>query len=103
MRVGRFWHMCGRPVVHDGHNPHAADVHAITSSPGRKSVTSAPTASTTPDDSWPNTVGTPIGNVPSMQCRSLWHSPAAFVCTSTSWGPIDPTSRSVMSSQPGHS
>ena len=95
--------MFGRPVVHVAHMPHAADVHTITSSPGRKSVTSEPTASTTPDDSWPSTQGTPVGSVPSMQCRSLWHSPAACVCTSTSLGPIVPTSRSVMSSQPGHS
>ena len=47
-------------------------------------MTSSPTASTTPADSWPSTTGVGYGYLPSMKCRSLWHSPAAAVRTSTS-------------------
>ena len=42
-----------------------------------RSATPAPTASTTPADSWPSTAGTFVRNLPSMKWRSLWHSPAA--------------------------
>ena len=71
--------------------PQKTERQVMTWSPGLTWVTSEPTASTIPADSWPSTVGVGYGNVPSMKCRSLWHSPAAAVRTSTSWGagPVD--------------
>src|SRR6516162_6451485 len=47
----------------------------------------SPTAATTAEDSWPSTTGVGIGNSPSIKCRSLWHSPAKAVRSSTSRGP----------------
>src|SRR5439155_258203 len=76
-------------------------MHEITWSPGCTYDTCEPTASTTPADSCPSTVGTGAGYFPSMKWRSEWHSPAATVRTSTSCGPGEPICTSSMTSAPG--
>ena len=87
-------HMVGRPRSHSAHAPQLASVDRATWSPGTTCVTPAPTASTTPAPSWPSTTGTGKGMVPSTTDRSLWHSPAAEIATSTSPAPGSLTSRS---------
>ena len=47
----------GRPRRHARHSPHTARQFRTTKSPGARSVTSDPTASTTPAASWPNRNG----------------------------------------------
>ena len=47
----------GRPRRHDRHEPHTARQFRTTKSPGATSVTSGPTASTTPAASWPRRNG----------------------------------------------
>ena len=48
---------CGRPRRQLRHSPHTARQLRITKSPGETSVTSGPTASTTPAASWPSRNG----------------------------------------------
>ena len=76
----------GCPLRHCGQVPQKPDRHATTWSPGRTEVTSAPTASTIPAPSCPNTNGRSSGKrpLPSTTCRSLWQTPVAIVRTSTS-------------------
>ena len=83
-------HMVGRPRSQSAQAPQLASVDSATWSPGPTWVTPAPTASTTPAPSWPSTTGTGNGMVPSTTDRSLWHSPAAEIATSTSPGPRVP-------------
>ena len=47
----------GRPRRQERHSPHTARQFRITKSPGATSVTSGPTASTTPAASWPSRNG----------------------------------------------
>src|SRR5215472_1210400 len=100
-RTPGVWQRWGRPVRQNSHSPQNADRQVTTWSPGRTYVTSEPTASTTPADSWPMTRGVVAGYLPSMKWRSLWQRPAAAVRTSTSWGRGASTATSVISSQPG--
>ena len=78
------WQIDGWPLRQNSQWPQKTDRHEITWSPGFRYVTSAPTCSTTPADSWPRTTGIGVGYAPSMKCRSLWQRPAAAVRTSTS-------------------
>ncbi|KAG1165183.1 hypothetical protein G6F35_018930 [Rhizopus arrhizus] len=64
--------------------------------PGFRSVTPGPVSTTSPEDSWPSTMGTPRGRSPLITDRSEWHSPAALIFTSTSPVPGGSSSISVM-------
>ena len=55
LKVEKQYH--GRPRRHARHVPHTARQLRITKSPGATSVTSGPTASTTPAASWPSRNG----------------------------------------------
>ena len=91
-------HHVGRPVLHQRHMPQLARVETTTWSPGFTMVTADPTSSTTPAPSCPSTDGEGQGMVPSTTLRSLWHTPAAAVRTTTSVAPGARTSSSSVSS-----
>src|SRR6058998_1715019 len=76
----------GCPPRHCSQLPQKPERQATTWSPGRTVVTSAPTASTTPEPSCPRTIRRSTGKrpMPSTTCRSLWQTPVAAVRTRTS-------------------
>ena len=80
-------HDVGRPLLHCSQKPQAARVAMIAWSPGFTCVTASPTSATIPAPSWPHTAGTGHGYRPDMNDRSLWHTPAATISTTTSRGP----------------
>src|SRR5436305_4527004 len=67
------------------HLRHWGENSVTTWSPGATSVTSSPTASTTPAPSCPSTAGAyPDGSAPEAVYMSVWHTPQACSRTSTS-------------------
>src|SRR5579872_5346676 len=80
-------HSTARPSRQDGHSPHAGAQHRTTWSPALTRVTDGPTSRTMPAPSWPRMTGTFIGQSPRAGWRSLWHTPAARISTSTSPAP----------------
>ena len=77
-------HSAGRPPMQYSQLPHDTRQMRMTWSPGCTDVTPAPTSSTTPDPSCPRMIGKGIFRSPFMTCRSLWHTPPAYIRTSTS-------------------
>src|SRR6478735_6229245 len=71
-----------------------------TRSPSLTWPTPAPTATTLPTPSWPGMNGGCgfTGQSPSAACRSVWHTPQAAICTSTSPGPGRGTGTSSITS-----
>ncbi len=57
---------------------------STTWSPTSIPVTSAPTASTTPDPSWPKTLGNISSGRKPLRWMSVWHRPVATIRTRTS-------------------
>ena len=84
MRASEFAHNDHSPRTHHGQRPHGAHGVRTTLSPTDRVVTFGPTASTTPDASWPKMIGTSAGNVPSTMLRSLWQTPQWAIRTATS-------------------
>ena len=82
-----FRHTQGRPPRQRAHSPQGAYQHSTTRSPGANWCTSSPTDSTTPQPSWPSTIGGRSLHSPSITCRSEWHSPEASIRTASSPGP----------------
>src|SRR3990167_3959524 len=91
-------HSTGRPSAQGRQCPQLGTNSRMTWSPGSRSITPSPSASTTPAASWPSTMGVRRGRSPLMMERSEWHSPAAATRTSTSPGPGGASSTSVISS-----
>ena len=77
-------HIVGRPESQYWQAPQLPSVDRTTWSPSLTVVTDEPTASTTPAPSCPSTTGVGNGIVPLITDRSLWHSPAASIRTTTS-------------------
>ena len=65
----------GGPRRHGPHAPQAGAHETTTRSPGRRSATPSPTASTTPAPSWPRIIGTGRVHSPRTTCRSEPHTP----------------------------
>ncbi|MFB9073105.1 hypothetical protein ACFFX0_18605 [Citricoccus parietis] len=59
----------------------------MTWSPTATEPTPSPTASTTPEPSWPSTPGSGRGMSPAWVMASVWHTPEATTRTRTSPGP----------------
>src|SRR5580692_5333574 len=53
-------HRCRRPARQLRQRPHTTWPSPLTTSPGKKSFTLEPTATTSPTNSWPTTIGTGI-------------------------------------------
>src|SRR5437660_5962880 len=79
-RSHRFWW----PVEQKRQRPHEGMNAHTTWSPGSTRVTPGPTASITPEPSWPPTSGKRGSMSPVWQCWSEWHSPATSKRISTS-------------------
>ncbi len=88
-------HNMGCPARHQKHCRHGGIHVSTTWSPTATRVTAGPTSTTTPEPSWPSTVGNMKGMVPFWTERSEWHTPLAAIRTRTSRGP---TGSSVISS-----
>src|SRR5690606_19902255 len=81
-------HSWGRPLWQKRQRPHMLTKEVSTWSPGARPVTPSPTSATMPAPSWPRIRGRGKAIVPLVAERSLWHTPQAFISTSTSpaWG-----------------
>src|SRR5207248_8731882 len=66
------------------HTPHGMMKLQTTASPGCAVLTSAATASTTPEISCPSTQGRGNCTSPLITCKSVWQTPQATTRTSTS-------------------
>ena len=80
------------------HSPQRGRKTVLTCWPTVRSVTLSPTFSTTPEASWPRSIGMGRGRLPSTTDRSEWHRPAARTRMRTSSGPGSSSSRSTMRS-----
>src|SRR5690625_3592408 len=79
--------MAGRAWMQGSQHPQLGTNTMTTWSPTARLLTPGPSSSTTPDASWPSTMGRPRGRSPLITERSEWHRPAAPILTSTSPGP----------------
>src|SRR5262249_36829620 len=82
------------PLRHHQQLPHAGETEARTRSPTLTRRTSAPTASTWPQASWPGMVGPVTGASPLITVRSVWHMPLAGMRTRPSRDPTTGVARS---------
>jgi phenylpropionate dioxygenase-like ring-hydroxylating dioxygenase large terminal subunit len=89
-----------RPLRHHQHDPQAGETDDSTRSPTAARRASGPTASTTPQPSWPGTIGSGRFDSPRITVRSVWQIPLAESRTSTSRGPIAGVGRSSTTSGP---
>ena len=98
----QFSHRFARPTAQNAQLPQVSVGSTDTRSPGANSVTWSPTASTTPEVSWPGMIGKTVGaNSPSSTCRSVPQSPTASTRTSTSRGPTSGSGTSSRLQRPG--
>ena len=74
------------PLRHCGHSPQLTTNGAITKSPTVRLVTSSPTLSTTPMNSWPMAAGRRVGLTPRYGHRSEPQTQDAVTLTTTSVG-----------------
>ena len=94
-----------RPLAHHLQRPQLGMNDMDTWSPTATLVTPSPTASTTPEPSWPPITGSGRGRSPVVACSSEWHMPANAILTSTSpaFGSSSWTSSIFQSSPTPHS
>ncbi len=83
----RFSQRLGRPLRHCRQRPQEMLGSPVIRAPGRKPCTSAPTASTMPENSCPSVTGQAVGNSPLNMCRSEPQTPQASTRTRRSPGP----------------
>ena len=80
------------PDLHGPHSPHEMKGWTITVSPTSTFVTAEPISCTQPAFSWPGVYGSSTpdfsAHCPSWMWRSVRHSPAAPIRTTTSSGPV---------------
>src|SRR3954452_17177937 len=88
----RFGHAASRPSAHTAQWRQPGAQQTTTRSPTARSSTSSPTASTTPEPSWPRTIGTGRVHSPRTTWRSEPQMPTAAMRTRTSPGPGASTS-----------
>jgi len=74
----------GWPLSQEWQWPQLGTKLRMTRSPDLTMVTPSPTDSTMPEPSWPSTAGNAMVASPFWKCRSLRHTPAARIFTSTS-------------------
>src|SRR3954467_3601777 len=95
--VAPLSHRLDRPAAQKRQCPQAGRKLVTTLSPGCTAVPPSPTARTTPEPSWPPTIGYRPPGLLCRRCSSEWHSPAKAISTSTSPGPGSATSSSTTS------
>ena len=78
-------HRLGSPSVQGAHAPHGHSGSIATRSPTATDVTPSPSSTTSPENSWPITVGNGAGLIGPTKnwCRSVPHSPLWRDCTFT--------------------
>ena len=68
-------HRLGSPRTQNAQAPQGGHGVSTTGSPGASPLTPSPTDATTPAASWPSTMGSGLGKVPSAMLRSEWQIP----------------------------